>query len=210
MTEPLDRVGLPSRSTDSHGRTDGRTNEEATHLEINPSPNASRAGGLDDSAAESGAARLDDDLHYGQHDHSPHVYVVYWPEIATIKVGITEAQERWEWWTKRGAVLIATAHTCCMDHARRIERYMLGILSQYGARAFASEEAARFALGRKRGGYTECYRLVQSSRKGWDPLGDYDWESAYGLILPAEFEACFETYDFAIYPTTDAWQVNAS
>jgi hypothetical protein len=158
------------------------------------SSSATRTGGQDDLAP--------DHVH---HDHQPHVYVVYWPDIATIKVGITSGQDRWQWWTKRGGVLIATTDPCCMNHARGIEKWMLGRIARYGAPAFRSEQDARLVLGRKRGGYTECYRLVQSPRFGDTPEHPYDYERAYGLILPHEIEHDLDHYDFARYEITDSW-----
>jgi hypothetical protein len=181
-------IGIPSRTTESGVRlariqTDGGTNEEVSHLEMNSSPNATPAGGLEEFPEI-------------VHDHVPHIYVMYWPEHGILKVGIS-AKARWEQWRRLGAVPIATADTCCMEHARTIEAWMLKRLSRFGARAFFSEEEARFALGKKRGGYSECYRLVQSPRRGELPDSPYDYERAYGLILPPPILADIEAYNFA-------------
>lgn len=152
----------------------------------NISPNATRAG-------------------RHNHDHIPHVYVVCWPELGIVKIGISTTV-RWEKWHSRGAVTVATKDACCASHARSIESWMLKRLSRFGARAFASEQDARFALGKQRGGYTECYRLVQSPLFGAPPEHVFDYERAYGLILPRDTRDDLEHYHFARHVVTDAWR----
>lgn len=174
-----------ARAHATHGRTDARTNADGKSSDVG-SPSVTRTGGQEDFAISE----------VTQHTHTPHVYVIYWPDYAILKIGISETW-RWRAWHRRGAVDVAATDTCCMEHARAIEQWMLKRLAKYGARAFQSQEDARLLLGRHKGGYTECYRLVQSPRHGEQPASPYDYERAYGLILPPEIEDDFARYDFA-------------
>jgi hypothetical protein len=148
---------------------------------MNRSPNVSRAGGQGEFIDDI------DDQHIA-HAAKPHVYVMYWPEFGIIKAGVTGVgNPRWNSWLRHGAVLLMIGDTCCMEHARRIEGFLLNELSRFGGRAFTGATDARAVLGKHKGGWTECYRLVQSPRFGEAPEGSFDYERAYGLILPVEF-----------------------
>lgn len=186
MTDTVDRLATPSRASewlDLVARTDGPDGlTKMNSPSDESSPSVTPAGGQDDFS----------------HQHTgPHVYIVYWPDLAILKVGVSKAQ-RWRSW--RGMVEIAVLHTCCMEHARTLERWMLDRVRPFGAQISKAE--GQQATGRG-GGYTECVRLVQSPRKGELVMDPWDWERAYGLILPAEFASEIGRLDFARHPVID-------
>lgn len=194
MTDTPNRVGLPSRSTeslDSVARTDGRTdrtNEETNYDELSFSPNASPAGGHQHF------------LGLGSVKHScvPHAYVVYWPNLGVLKVGKSE-RVRWRAWAGRGAVEVATIDTCCLPHVGRIEQYILRHLAAHAERAFATKADSKVAL--KDGvGWTECYSLPVSPLRGQAPESDFDYERAYGLVLPSAVREAIQLFNPAWHP----------
>lgn len=123
-----------------------------------------------------------------KHAHIPHVYVVYWPGAGVLKVGITE-RARWDAWRSRGAREIACVTTCCMTHARTLERHLIAVLREQGATpAFTERNASRGILG-DGVGWSECYHVTPEPSPVWDGYAehDYDYAGAYGLDLPQPF-----------------------
>lgn len=156
---------------------------------MNPETYASRAGGLKTFAKP---------LRFS-HDKTPHVYVVYWPDQAVIKVGMSN-KVRWRAWRGRGAVEIATLDTCCMSHAHTIERWLLAYLKMDAKPAFASRDASRVILG-DGVGWTECYQLEVGPFFGDPSQHAVDYGRSYGLDYPTNlFEALLRHESTAWHP----------
>ena len=94
---------------------------------MNPSTSVTRA--------KKAGIRSTDQRGEDRHSHTPHIYVVYWPHLGVLKIGIS-AKARWLAWECRGGKVIATMTTCCMEHAARIEAWLLSHLADTGTRAF--------------------------------------------------------------------------
>lgn len=133
------------------------------------------------------------------HDHTPHVYVVCWPEQEILKVGISR-NIRWSAWRVRGVVEIATVDTCCEPHSRRLEQWSHRELARTLPRAFATRADSIDVLGSGGVGYSECYRFDSSERLGETLDGPYDYERGYGLVLPAGVMEALKRWNAAFHP----------
>lgn len=98
---------------------------------------------------------------------APTVYVVAWPAINVFKVGFSSVR-RWNAFVSRGAEVVRLFEFDDAIEALNVEAWLHDQARGLHSFAFDSvDDRARNALGRKAGGYAECYQGSPEDAEGF-------------------------------------------
>lgn len=87
------------------------------------------------------------------------VYVVFWPKERIVKAGVTILPSRVKKFTSRGAIVLALYFNETTDLEKALHQHLAAI----GLRAFTNWTRAVPYLGAGGTGFSECYRIKESS-----------------------------------------------